>query len=133
MDLPEQIVRHPFDRREHRRRGRGDARVSARRPGRRRYLAPLVVDVDGRHLQACADHRPPTPANRLANASLTKAHGPVGGPVVGLAERPAGHERDAQDAQVILRDVAPVDGREYERRYCPTTERPSPAAVMLRG
>ena len=36
-----------------------------RRPGRRRYLAPLVVDVDGRHLQACADHRPPTPAEPL--------------------------------------------------------------------
>ena len=65
MDLPEQIVRHPFDRHEHRRRGRGDARVSARRPGRRRYLAPLVVDVDGRYLQACADHRPPTPAEPL--------------------------------------------------------------------
>ena len=38
--------------------------------------------------------------------------------MVGLAERSAGHERDAQDAQVILRDVAPVDGREYERHYC---------------
>ena len=53
--------------------------------------------------------------------------------MVGLAERPAGYERDVQDAQVILRDVAPVDGREYERRYCHTAERPSPAAVMLRG
>ena len=38
--------------------------------------------------------------------------------MVGLAERSAGDERDAQDAQVILRDVAPVDGREYERHYC---------------
>ena len=66
---------------------------------------------------AWASVRKPPP-NRLANASLTKAHGPSGGPVVGLAERSAGHKRDAQDAQVILRDVAPVDGREYERHYC---------------
>ena len=87
VDLPEQIVRHPFDRHEHRRRGRGNARVSARRPGRRRYLISRPWSSTS---MAVICRRVPTtvrlpPPNRLANASLTKAHGPV--------RRPGGRPR----------------------------------------
>ena len=107
MDQLEQLVRHLLHRYEHRRSGCRDAA----RPHVAEHaddLARVVVEVADGRLQPRAEHRP-TVAQAPDVLLVDKRHGRRPCAVVRFAERPAGHERDAQNPQVVSRHVAPVD------------------------
>ncbi len=105
MGFREQVIRHLLDRHEDGRPGRSHAARSYVSENADDF-AHLVAHFDGSHLQACAEHGPaPEPAGEHL---VDQRHRWCGGAVVGRAERPAGHQWNPQDIEIVARDVAPV-------------------------